>query len=330
MTVQITIIGMGQIGTSIGLALADHTEKIYRVGHDLRKEFTRDAEKSKAIDKPIFNLHAAVEDANIVILAIPVDQVRETLELISDDLQEGSVVMDTSTCMVTTSEWAQELLPPDRHYVTINPSINPEYIGELASGGEAAHADLFQNGFMVITSPPGSDADAIRLASELAVLLGATPFYADPLEFDGLSAATNLLPQIMAAALVNATIDQPGWKEGRKLASQFYAHATKPLLYLEEEENYGQTALRNKENAVRVINDLMIALIDLRDAIAEDDKETVEKLFTHAQVGRAVWWTQRMAGDWNRDTHQPEIPSVGDSITRFFAGSLLKRRKEEK
>ncbi|MCJ7623706.1 MAG: prephenate dehydrogenase/arogenate dehydrogenase family protein [Anaerolineaceae bacterium] len=330
MTVQITIIGMGQIGTSIGLALADHTEKIYRVGHDIRNGLSRDAEKSKAIDKSIPNLYAAVKEANIIILAIPVDQVRETLELISGDLQEGSVVMDTSTCMVATNEWAKELLPPDRHYVTIHPSINPEYIDELASGGEAAHADLFKKGLMVITTPPGGDTNAIRLATELAALLGATPFYVDSHEFDGLSAATNLLPQIMAAALVNSTIDQPGWTEGRKLASQFYAHATKPLLYLEEEKNYGQTALLNKENASRVINDLMFALRDLRDAIADGDEKAVEKLFTHAQIGRADWWSQRMGADWDRDDRKPEMPSAGESITRFFAGGLFKRRKEEK
>ena len=72
MTVQMTIIGMGQIGTSIGLALSDHKEKIYRVGHDLRKEFTSDAEKMGAIDKAVNNLFSAITEADIVILALVV------------------------------------------------------------------------------------------------------------------------------------------------------------------------------------------------------------------------------------------------------------------
>ena len=69
MSAQITIIGLGKIGTSIGLALADETDQLTRIGHDKSMETAKSAEKLGALDKVHLNLHASVENADIVILA---------------------------------------------------------------------------------------------------------------------------------------------------------------------------------------------------------------------------------------------------------------------
>ncbi len=91
--------------------------------------------------------------------------------------------------------------------MTMTPTLNPAYLDETKLGIDAAHADLFKNSLMVITSPPGTDADALKLATDLAMLLGSIPFFADAYETDGLMAAVHLLPELVAAALVDATID---------------------------------------------------------------------------------------------------------------------------
>lgn len=56
MTVQITIVGLGQIGASVGLALKEHTELVTRIGHDRRFDIAKQAEKLGAVDKIIPNL----------------------------------------------------------------------------------------------------------------------------------------------------------------------------------------------------------------------------------------------------------------------------------
>ena len=56
MPVQITLIGLGQIGTSMGMALAAHKDSLLRVGHDRKVDAERAAEKLGAIDKSIHNL----------------------------------------------------------------------------------------------------------------------------------------------------------------------------------------------------------------------------------------------------------------------------------
>jgi prephenate dehydrogenase len=165
MAVQLTIVGMGQIGTSVGLALADQPEVIHRLGHDRELRIARRAKKMGALDKVSMNLPSSVEKADLVLLALPVDQIRETLEIVREDLKEGAVVMDTGPAKQVVAAWVDELLPPGRFYVGLSPVLNPVYLHDIDVGAEAAHPDLFRDGLMGIVSPPGVPSEAIKLAA---------------------------------------------------------------------------------------------------------------------------------------------------------------------
>ena len=108
MSIQITIIGLGQIGASVGLALGEHGEKFTRTGHDIDSGFANQAKKLGALDKVAFNLPLAVAEADIVLLAVPMDTVQGLLEMIAPDLKEGAVVMDVSPIRQVTSAWAKD------------------------------------------------------------------------------------------------------------------------------------------------------------------------------------------------------------------------------
>ena len=250
MTVQITIIGLGQIGTSAGLALAEHTDLVFRVGHDRDIAIAHRAEKLGALDKVKLNLPAAAREADLVLLSLPIDQIRETLEVIAPDLKEGAVVMDTGPVKEAVAAWAKELLPEERYYIGLTPVLNPAYLHEVSSGLEAAHPDLFRSGLIAIVSPPGTPSEAIKLAADLTRLLGSSPLFADPLEMDGLMAATHILPQLMAAALLNTTVGQPGWHEGRKIAGRAFAEATRPIVHAAEPKTLGVSAMLNRDNVL--------------------------------------------------------------------------------
>ena len=124
MAIQAAIIGLGQIGASFGLALADQKTPIQRTGHDLEHGTARLAAKKGAVDKTNFNLPSTVREADFVILAIPMDQVRATLETIAQDLRENCVVFDTSPVKRPVLEWAQEILPPNRYFIGLTPVIS--------------------------------------------------------------------------------------------------------------------------------------------------------------------------------------------------------------
>ncbi|HSQ40138.1 MAG TPA: prephenate dehydrogenase/arogenate dehydrogenase family protein, partial [Anaerolineales bacterium] len=133
MTIQVTIIGLGQMGGSIGLALAAHKEKIQRVGHDKDADAARAAQKAGAVDTVQFNLPASVEQADIVILSLPLNEVRDTLNFIRADLKEGAVVLDISPSRRQAEAWARETLPSGRYYLGLIPAINPARL--LETGG---------------------------------------------------------------------------------------------------------------------------------------------------------------------------------------------------
>jgi len=69
MSTEFTIIGLGQIGASIGLALAGQKPPIHRIGNDLEPEFSRRAQKMGAIDQVVFNIPRSVKNAWTVVPA---------------------------------------------------------------------------------------------------------------------------------------------------------------------------------------------------------------------------------------------------------------------
>ena len=322
MAIQITLIGLGQMGASVGLALKEHTDLVRRVGHDRDPRTAQQAEKMGAVDQISYNLPSAVRQADVVFLTEPLTQSRETLELIAADLKAGAVVLDTSLAKASGAAFAAQVLPSDRHYVALTPALNPAYLEETASGLSAARADLFKNSLVFVTTPPGVNTEAIKLASDLIDLLGAHPLFADIAELDGLLAASHLLPRLAAAALLNATISQPGWRENRKIAGRAYALATLPLIESDNPQALAQAALLDPKNAVRVIDDLMNELYALRSALDRQDEPRLTGLLEQAAKDRAAWLKLRREANWERPDGAPPIESP---LSGVFLGRLWRK-----
>lgn len=324
MTVKITLIGLGKIGTSMGLALNKHTHQLYRTGHDLHPEHARLAQKLGAIDKIHYNLPASVEDADIVVLALPVDQIRETLEIIAPDLKDGAVVMDTAPVKQTVSAWAQEFLKPGRYYVGLAPAIHSKYLFETQPGIDGAREDLFQKGVMGIVAPRGTASAAIKLATDLVTLLGAQPLFMDMVEVDSLLAAVHLLPQLLSTSLANSTISQPGWLEGRKLAGALFAQTSGPLATGDTPEALTQAIQANQEHVVRLLDRVIEQLMQMREVAKNEDpqrtgSELIQKLKTTREA-REQWMEQRTKGEWQEELVQPEMPTASGEMRRWFMG----------
>lgn len=330
MAVQVTIVGLGQIGASIGLALKEQKELMRRVGNDKEYSIARQAEKLGAVDRVDVNLPNAVRDADLVILAVPLDQIRETLELIAPELHEGCVVMDTAPVKEVTAAWAGELIPVGRHYVGLTPVINAAYLHEVDSGIEAARPDLFNGGLIAIVAPPGADSGAIKMAADLTRLLGAAPLFADPAELDGLMAATYLLPQLLAAGMLNATVDQPGWREGRKVAGRAYAEVSAPISLFSDVEGLTATALLNRENALRVLDSTIAALSAIRNDIEASDGDALSERLTRARRGRDTWWQGRVKREWANDgSPELDIPQNPGVFGRLLGLGKRPNRKDD-
>ncbi|HPH97502.1 MAG TPA: prephenate dehydrogenase [Anaerolineaceae bacterium] len=324
-TIQLSIIGLGQIGTSLGLALQPHKASVKRVGNDRELLAMRAAEKAGAIDSSDINLPSLVRGADVVVLAVPPEEIRETLAVIRDDLKDGVVILDTSLVKTAAMKWAEEILKPEQYFIGWLPVINPEYFFETEYSAEGAHADLFKNSMIAITSGPGTPAKALKLASDLANLIDATPFYPDPLEVEGLTAGSHLLPLVTAAALSNAITGQPGWGDGRRLAGASFAMTTLTLNQLGGNKRPGEVLLTNRENTLRVIEDMSAALNDIRDALQENDADRLNKLLRNAIFQRDLWLKQRYTANYE-DIPQAQNDEAQLSLSDTLKGLFLGRR----
>ncbi len=331
MTVNITIIGLGQIGASIGLALAGHKEQVTTLGHDKSPETARRAQKMGAVESITYNLPAAVENAEVIVLAIPLSEIYDTLKVIGQDLREDAVVMDTAPVKSKVAEWMKEFLPPRRHYVGLTPALNPTRLEDPALGLEAAHADLFMKGAVAITAPLGTAEGALKLATDFVTLLGAIPFFADLAEVDGVMASAHLLPGLSAAAMAETITGQSGWPDIRKLAGKPYSAVTRPL---DEEESaaLAEAFHQDRANTLRVLDEYLAALTSLRAEIAGENTKGLQDRLERARRGRAQWQLERAKGDWLAvESGRQELPKVGDIMKQQLGGldKLFGRRNKK-
>ncbi len=238
--------------------------------------------------------------------------------------------MDTAPAKEFLTNWTNQHLPADRNYIGLFPVINSRYLLEHGSGVEAAHADLFRDSPIAIVAPHQTSAGAIKLAVDLTYRLGAKPLFTDPLEIDGLISAIHTLPQLMAVALVNATIDESGWNDGQKIAGRHYAQATEPISQISDPKSLKSSAMLNRKSVSRMIDSAISELQAMRQDLVNEDEASLEKRLQNAIRGREMWFMQRQGGNWrDASAPAPEIPTSMESIGQLFGlNKLLKGKKK--
>ncbi len=317
MTVQITIIGLGKIGASIGLALDGHANLI-RVGHDKDMSSARKAQKMGAVDKVHRNLPNSVIDSDIVILSLPFSEIYETMEYIKEDLKDDAVILDTAPSKLATSKRMQEILPAGRAYIGLAPVINPFYLDEREGGIEAARADLFNKGITLVAAPATAPGAAIQLSSDLVQLFGSNPLFADIAEVDGVMATAYLLPQWVSVALLNATVDASGWEETRKCAGQEFAETTVSSPTQEGIASLASASLLNAPNLSRVLGEMITSLQNIQQSIADGDESALNETLTRAEKGRENWLVERRSAEWLLRGEKVDAVKLGGIAERFF------------
>ncbi|MEK6752200.1 MAG: prephenate dehydrogenase/arogenate dehydrogenase family protein [Chloroflexota bacterium] len=327
MPIQITIIGLGQIGASLGLALAAHKDKVTTVGHDKDFSIERLAEKNGAVDKSNHNLPSSVENANVVVLAIPVHQVRDTLGYIAGDLKKGTVVVDTSPIKAEVAKWAQEILPDGVPYVGLVPAIGPDFLHETGTGLDSAKADLFSRSIFLLSAPYGTPGDALQLVSGLVNLTGGTVMITDFVESDGLMSSALLLPQLVSASLLNATISQPGWQEVRKVASRAYFAATSAFTGQDGVTALHMQVMQNRENVLQKLDAMIAALVDLRYDVEDSNEKGLKDRLQKAQDGRQDWLKERSSASWMEVKREPIEKTP---IKERLFGTMFSKPKDKK
>ncbi len=322
---RITIVGLGLIGGSIGLALRQAGLASAVVGHDREPVASRQAKKVGAVDRTDWNLISACENSDLVILAVPAGEIKPILEAVGPYLRPGCVVMDTATIKEPVLAWAAETLPDGVHFVGGNPIITKSAGGE---GPEVARADLFQKGTFCLVPSPGADPKAVKLTTDLVVFLGAKPLFIDPVEHDGMLAGIEHLPALLAMTLLEMASQQPAWQELRKVAGLSFEISTR--MASTEPNSLAALLLANRDNVLRWLDLFSASLASIRMVLAEND-QAIAGRFEAALEERWRWLHDREVGQWE-ELPGGEMPERPNLLADMFLGGLWDKwsRKKDK
>jgi prephenate dehydrogenase len=287
----ITIVGAGVIGTSLGLALKQEQNPPRLLAHDKELANANAAVKKGAFDKAEWNLINACEKADLIILAIPLDGIRPTLEAIAPYLKKNCVISDTSRSKLSVLGWVDELLPDHVHYVGGDPVVHPP-----GSGYEHARADLFRDRLYCLTPAPSTEEAAIQLLAGILNIIGAQPFFLDAIEHDGLVTAIEHLPTALSVALLNTLSAQDSWREMRKLAGGLFEQVSSGAVG--NTDTLKDNLLTNRDSLIHWLDNYMIQLGQLRTLLAEadDSEEALIEMLDKAVVERYNWLVDYQKG----------------------------------
>lgn len=327
----VTIIGLGLIGGSIGLGLTAGAKTIHVVGHDIDSSRGRLAQKKGAVHESRMNLIDACQDADLVVLAIPITNIRETLELIAPHLKQGCVVTDTATLKQPVLAWAAEILPASVPFVggdpLLKPNLQPEDLTPV-QGIEQARADLFQDALYALCPVTETHPTAVKRVSDMINLLNARPFYVDPVEHDGMRAAVEGLPALTGLALMHQVSGSPGWQETRKLADHIFGMTTAPLA--DDAEAQRARLLLNADHLLPRVDAMIRELEQLREWIAAKNAPALEEVIDQALASRSRWLTDRAKGDWDEELAELGISGTLGSLGNMFGIGPGRRKPKEK
>ena len=317
----ISLIGLGLVGTSLGLALQREAGNFEIVGHDKDADLTQAARRQGAVQRSEWNLHSAFERAEMIVFSVPLSELRELLTHLREDLQPGVLVFIASDVIQPALQLAAERLPPQTHVVAGHPVLTG------VGGALAPRADLFDEVTFCLASSADTDPQAMQLASDLVERIGAKALFVDPQEHDGLIAGVEQLPQLLAAMLVQMNASSPSWREGKRLAGRTFAQATE---LGDNAEQLADAWLSNRANLLMRLEQVQQALSAWQSWLAAepDDagKSPLHVALSQAVEERLRWEGQAMLRQWDDAAPKPERSESRGMFQQMFLGGLMGRR----
>ena len=320
---QITIVGLGLIGSSIGLGLKALEQDYVIFGHDKERKAMDRAAKIGAVDKTHWNLISACENADMIILAIPINDIAPTMKALQEDLKPGCLIMDTAPLKRPVQKAAEEYLPNNVHFIGSDPVLTTDE-GLTA---QDASATLFKGMTWTLCPMESANADAVRIATNMISVLGATPYFLSPEEHDGLMAAAESLPLMLSGALMHAVSTAESWREIRRMAGAQFGRATQMPDF--DPESLTETVFDNRDNVLYWLKVMLTELEAWAQALKEEDRESITEWFDAAQEARQQWLKLQSTHDWDNALKDSNVEYSG-FWSRMLGFSSSKRSKKKK
>ena len=270
----LTIVGVGLIGGSIGLAarrrgVARHIRGVGRQQASLDR-----ARAIGAVDETCLDLGNAVAGAEVVVFCTPVDRIAKQVLQAAPLCTAGTLLTDAGSTKALIAREVERHLHDGIAFVGSHPLAGSE-----KHGPQFADADLFEGRWTVLTPTEMTDPRALEHVTAFWEALGSRTRVMSPEEHDEALAMTSHLPHLAAAALAGLLPDElrsltaTGFRDTTRIA------AGDPLLWT-------AIAAHNRDPLAAAIVRLQERLAGFRQAIESGDWAALHDLLARAKEVR--------------------------------------------
>ncbi len=284
---KLTIFGVGLIGGSVALALKKADQNTHIVGIGRSEKSLNEALKLNVIDALETNIHAACNDADLILIAAPVAQTANILQNIKPHLNAKTIITDAGSTKSDVLASAREILGEQfNQFVGGHPIAGAE-----KSGVSAAKSDLFVGKNVVltpVTSPAlQTNRDAVSGVAELWKKCGAKVSEMSAETHDSIFAAVSHLPHLLAFALVDEIASRPNAAELFGFAASGFRDFTR--IAGSHPEMWRDISLANKTALIQEVTAYQAQLAQLKILLENGDAAGLLALFERASQARNDW-----------------------------------------
>ncbi|WP_394648800.1 prephenate/arogenate dehydrogenase family protein [uncultured Sphingomonas sp.] len=277
---RVSIIGLGLIGSSIARAVRQYMPTVRLTGHDADPAVRDTARRIDLLDDVADSAGAAVTDADLVILCVPVGAMGAVGAEIAPELPADAIVSDVGSCKASVAQALSAVLPPAR-VVPAHPVAGTEQ-----SGPEAGFATLFRRRWCIVTPLPDSDEAATVRVEEFWRRLGADVERMAPDHHDLVLAVTSHLPHLIAYTIVGTADDLQQVTESEVIKFSAGGFRDFTRIAASDPVMWRDVFLSNKEAVLEMLQRFSEDLSQLQRAIRWGDGDALHDRFARTRAIR--------------------------------------------
>ena len=280
---KVAIVGVGLLGGSLGLALRSRRLAGEVCGYLRRDSAVAEALAAGVVDRATTDLTAALRDADLVVLCVPVGSMESTALALRSGLSSGAVVTDVGSVKTVVVDRLESIVrDAGGDFVGSHPMAGSE-----KTGFGSARADLFEQAVCVVTPTSRTPHGSIARVESLWSGVGGRVVTMTPERHDLLVSRASHLPHVVAAGLARWVLD-PGHGLGEeRLCATGFRDTTR--LASGSPELWRDIALANRAPLDEAIAGLVGELERFRHALRNGDVAAVEAFFAAAKERRDSW-----------------------------------------
>ncbi len=280
---HVTLVGVGLLGGSLGLALRQRQLATRVTGYVRRQASVDECLQAGVVHHATLDLEEAVADADLLVFCTPIAQMRPLAERLLPSLKPGALATDVGSVKGTV---VQDLEPLFAQAQAVFVGSHP-MAGSEKTGPTAARADLFQDAICVLTPTRHTPPTATHAIGQLWQSVGARLLHLTPDLHDALVARSSHLLYLLAAQLAHRVLDPCLPREQPLLCATGFRDMTR--IASGSPEMWRDIAHANRACLLEALDDLLTHLQSLRQRVAQDSPEDLESFFREAKHRRDAW-----------------------------------------